>query len=57
MDGLDGVRWDKLFSLPKDYWKEDIVETKKFLDEQVGCDLPEKIVQELNAQEARIAAM
>jgi len=57
MEGLPAVNWEKLFSLPKDYWAEDIMETKKFLDEQVGCDLPKTIVDELNSQEARIAAM
>lgn len=57
MEGLGVVDWDKLFSLPKDYWKEDIIETKNFLDEQVGCDLPKRIVEELKQQEARIAAM
>jgi len=58
LDGLeDTVDWDELFSLPKDYWMEDIAETKKFLDEQVGCDLPAEIVKQLADQEARIAAM
>ena len=57
LDGLDGVDWDQLFSLPKDYWMEDIAETKKFLDDQVGCDLPAEIVKQLAEQEARIAAM
>jgi phosphoenolpyruvate carboxykinase (GTP) len=57
LDGLGKVDWNQLFSLPKAYWSEDIAETKKFLDEQVGCDLPEAIVRQLAEQEARIAAM
>lgn len=57
LDGLDNVAWDKLFSLPKDYWKEDIVETQKFLDEQVGSDLPEVISRELKSQQSRIESM
>jgi phosphoenolpyruvate carboxykinase (GTP) len=56
LSGLD-VDWEKLFSMPKSYWQEDIKETRKFLDEQVGSDLPEAIVEQINQQEARIAAM
>jgi len=57
LEGLGKVDWNQLFSLPRAYWSEDIAETKKFLDEQVGCDLPEAIVRQLAEQEARIAAM
>jgi len=56
-EGLDNIKWKELFGLPKTYWMEDIAETKKFLDEQVGSDLPEGIVRQLREQEARIAAM
>ena len=48
---------DEIFSLPKDYWVEDIRETKQFLNEQVGCDLPKVIQEELDAQEKRIHNM
>jgi len=51
------VDWDRLFSLPKNYWIEDVMETKKFFDEQAGCDLPQGIVEEPSQQEARITAM
>jgi phosphoenolpyruvate carboxykinase (GTP) len=58
---LDGigckVDWDELFSLPKDYWLEDIAETRKFLEEQVGCDLPRVLEEQLKEQESRIADM
>lgn len=54
VDGLGAIDWDELFSLPKDYWVEDIKETKQFLHNQVGCDLPEAIERQLNAQEERI---
>ena len=57
LEGLDKVDWDQLFSLPKDYWTEDIAETKKFLADQVGCDLPAEIARQLDEQEARIASM
>jgi len=58
MEGLSmKVDWDELFSLPKDYWTEDVLETRKFLDEQVGCDLPEALAMQLDDQEARVMAM
>jgi len=53
----DQVHWDELFSLPKDYWVEDIAETRKFLEVEVGLDLPPVIEQELVEQEARIKLM
>ncbi len=54
LSGLDNVEWEKMFSLPKEYWTEDIREAKQFLDDQVGCDLPEVIKQQLEQQEERI---
>lgn len=56
-DGLGKVDWNQIFELPKGYWMEDIAETKRFLDEQVGSDLPEAIKIQLEQQEARISAM
>lgn len=53
----DQVHWDELFSLPKDYWVEDIAETRKFLEVEVGQDLPPVIEKELVEQEKRIKAM
>jgi len=51
------VNWDELFSLPKEYWCEDMEETRKFLEEQVGCDLPVALAQQLDDQQARVMAM
>lgn len=53
----DKVHWDELFSLPKDYLVEDIAETRKFLEVEVGEDLPAAIEKELVEQEKRILAM
>ena len=55
--GLNGIDWDEMFHLPKDYWTEDIRETTQFLDDQVGCDLPETVRQQLSAQQQRISDM
>jgi phosphoenolpyruvate carboxykinase (GTP) len=57
MEGLPPVDWDQLFSLPKDYWMEDAKDNRKWLNAQVGSDLPKEILAELDAQEKRIHAM
>jgi phosphoenolpyruvate carboxykinase (GTP) len=56
-EGLEGVDMEELLSLAKDYWIEDIRETKDFLYKQVGCDLPEEIVHQMVMQEQRIEEM
>jgi len=56
-EGLPRVDWDELFSLPKQYWQEDVRETKQFLDDQVGCDLPAEIREELEALQERVDSM
>ncbi|CAD5115034.1 DgyrCDS4055 [Dimorphilus gyrociliatus] len=53
----DKVKWDELFSLPKDYWKSDIEETKAFLDREVGDDLPKEICEEIKKMQERINKM
>lgn len=53
VSGLD-VDWNKMFSLPTKYWEEDIAESRKFLVDQAGCDLPQAILDELSNQEKRI---
>ncbi|KAL5961700.1 Phosphoenolpyruvate carboxykinase GTP [Taenia solium] len=56
MEGLD-CDWDAIFGLDKKYLLEDIEETTKFLDDQVGIDLPKAVKEELEAQRKRIQAM
>uniref|UniRef100_A0A2C9L9T4 Phosphoenolpyruvate carboxykinase C-terminal P-loop domain-containing protein n=1 Tax=Biomphalaria glabrata TaxID=6526 RepID=A0A2C9L9T4_BIOGL len=53
-EGLPDIKWDELMSVPKDYWSNDAKEIRKFLDEQVGPDLPKEIRAEMDAQEERI---
>ena len=55
LQGLGPIDWEEMFSLPKDYWMEDIKESKQFLHDQCGCDLPDVIEQQLNAQQERIS--
>lgn len=54
LTGLEDIKWDELFSLPKHYWLDDMRESKRFLEDQVGTDVPKVIWDELNAQEKRI---
>ncbi|UJR32745.1 hypothetical protein I4U23_020204 [Adineta vaga] len=51
------VDWDKLMSLPKEYWMNDIEETSKWLDEQLGDDLPKDIRQQIEMQKQRLTEM
>ncbi|THD24832.1 Phosphoenolpyruvate carboxykinase GTP [Fasciola hepatica] len=53
LEGLN-VNWDSVFSLPKSYLLEDVDETLRYLEEQVGGDLPQTIRQELVNQRGRI---
>lgn len=53
LQGLN-VDWDKLMSLPKLYWTEDIEETFNWLDGQLGDDLPKDIRDQIQQQKERI---
>lgn len=46
-----------LFDLPKDFWQEECSSIRKYFDEQVNVDLPEKITDELNDLEKRVNDM
>ena len=56
LQGLN-VDWDKLMSIPKDYWLSDIEETSKWLDDQMGTDLPEDIRSQIEQQRQRLASL
>ena len=51
------VDWDKLMSVPKEYWKNDIDETFSWLDGQLGEDLPQDIRTQIEEQKQRISQM
>jgi len=57
LEGIGKIDWDELMSVPPNYWHEDVKEVRKFLEEQVGSDLPPKILAEMDAQEKRIQAI
>ena len=48
------VDWEKLMSIPHDYWASDIEETLKWLDEQLGEDLPQDIRVQIEQQKQRL---
>ena len=41
-------------SIPKDYWTNDIEETLKWLDDQLGEDLPHDIRLQIEQQKQRL---
>ena len=48
------VDWEKIMSLPKDYWTSDIDETLAWLDGQLGDDLPHDIRMQIEQQKQRL---
>ncbi|EDO41587.1 predicted protein [Nematostella vectensis] len=61
---LDGLKdpvtpeaWNEMFSIPKDYWLEELTELRKYFTDEVGIDLPKAIEDELNALENRLKKM
>lgn len=56
-DGLDKVDMEKLLDIPQEYWMEEVQRLRKYYDDQVGADVPEAVLNELNALEQRIKAM
>ncbi|MCP9257927.1 Phosphoenolpyruvate carboxykinase [Dirofilaria immitis] len=57
LEGLKDINIKELLSVPKQYWMEDSKEIKKFMEEQVGPDLPQEIQTEMEEQFKRIAAL
>lgn len=58
VSGLDkSVDMDELFSLPKAYWVEDMAETQRFLDVELGEDMPPVVWKEVLDQVERVKNM
>ena len=55
--GLGDVDMEELFSVPRDYWLDDMDETASFLEKQVGGDLPQVVRDEVTNQRQRIQDM
>ncbi|XP_068700852.1 phosphoenolpyruvate carboxykinase [GTP], mitochondrial-like [Montipora foliosa] len=54
--GLGDIDMDKLLHIPKDYWLEECKRLREYYDEQLGDDLPQAVLDELNALEERLKA-
>jgi len=53
----DEVNMKELFSLPKEFWQQEVKDIRKYFDEQVGDDLPNEIMDELKKLEKRVEKM
>merc|ERR1719369_1878333 len=56
MEGIEDMDVDmnELFSLPKDFWHDEVMAIEKYFDEQVGADLPNEIREELKKLDKRV---
>jgi len=57
VSGLGDIKWDELFSVPKDYWVEDMAETKHFLETELGQDMPPEVHKQVLEQVERVKKM
>lgn len=58
MKGLnEPVDWEQLFSLPKDFWQDEVANLEKYFTEQFGNDLPNTISEELHNLKIRVNDM
>lgn len=58
LTGLDGnVDVQELFRLPKEFWQKEVGELRDYLNSQVGKDLPEAIIKELDTLEKNVEKM
>jgi len=53
----DEVNMKELFSLPKEFWEQEVKDIRKYFDEQVGDDLPNEIHEELKKLDKRVEKM
>lgn len=58
LNGLnEEVDMDGLFSLPKEFWSQEVEAIATYFDEQVPDDLPQEIADELSSLKERIEKM
>ncbi|CAG2062455.1 unnamed protein product [Timema podura] len=48
---------NELFSLPKDFWLQEVEDIARYFDEQVGEDLPNEIADQLKSLKQRVNNM
>jgi len=57
LEGKENIDMKELFSVPKDFWMQEISEIKKYFDNQVGADLPQSVSDELESLKERVEKM
>uniref|UniRef100_A0A6I8NR64 Phosphoenolpyruvate carboxykinase [GTP], mitochondrial n=1 Tax=Ornithorhynchus anatinus TaxID=9258 RepID=A0A6I8NR64_ORNAN len=57
LQGLGPVDVDELFSLPREFWQQEVRDVRRYLSEQVNRDLPREVLAELEALEDRVRRM
>ncbi|EDX07693.1 phosphoenolpyruvate carboxykinase [GTP] [Drosophila simulans] len=56
LDGMkDKVDVEEIFSLPKEFWSQEVKEIRTYFESQVGADLPASIYQQLDELSSRVA--
>ena len=51
---LEEVDWQKLFSLPRDFWMAEVEELKRWLDQELSADMPDVIREQMLLLEQRV---
>ena len=58
LEGLEEpVDLEELFHLPQEFWENEVNAVYKYFDEQVSDSLPEEVMSELKALEARVPSL
>jgi len=58
IEGIENeVDMEELFSLPKEFWEQEVREISKYFDEQVNDDLPNEVREELKKLDKRVEKM
>lgn len=57
LSSLGAIDTTQLFSLPKDFWQQEVHDIRSYLTEQVNQDLPKEVLAELEALEGRVRRM
>ncbi|XP_049982108.1 phosphoenolpyruvate carboxykinase [GTP], mitochondrial isoform X4 [Alexandromys fortis] len=57
LSGLKAIDNIQLFSIPKDFWEQEVRDIRSYLTVQVNQDLPKEVLSELEALEGRVRRM
>jgi phosphoenolpyruvate carboxykinase (GTP) len=47
VEGLDKINWEELFSLPKDFWMNELTAIEKYFSDNIGSDLPPNLTTQI----------